>query len=87
MIVFVAFLICLGYGFDRFYLGGGEFFFPVGTIAAFGVGSISAVSSYYSGDRAVLISTGAVPVDQLLSRRKVKRAGSRFASSTMSSKK
>jgi heat shock protein HtpX len=67
MIVFVAFLLFLGYGFDRFYLGGGEFFFPVGTLAALGVGSISAVSSYYSGDRAVLLSTGAVPVDQLLS--------------------
>ena len=60
MIVFVAFLLCLGYGFDRFYLGGGEFFFPVGTLAALGVGTVSAVSSYYSGDRAVLLSTGAV---------------------------
>jgi len=66
MIVFVAFLLFLGYGFDRFYLAGGEFFFPVGTLAALGVGTISAASSYYSGDRAVLLSTGAVPVDQLL---------------------
>jgi heat shock protein HtpX len=68
MIVFVAFLLFLGYGFDRLYLSGGEFFFPVGTIAALGVGSISAASSYYSGDRAVLLSTGAVPIDQLLLR-------------------
>jgi heat shock protein HtpX len=67
MIVFVAFLAFLGYGFDRLYLGGGEFFLPFGTIAALGVGSISAASSYYSGDRAVLLSTGAMPVDQLLS--------------------
>ncbi len=68
MIVFVAFLLFLGYGFDRLYLSGGEFFFPVGTMAALGVGSISAASSYYSGDRAVLLSTGAVPIDQLLLR-------------------
>jgi heat shock protein HtpX len=68
MIVFVGFLLFLGYGFDRFYLGGGEVFFPVGTMAALGVGTLSAASSYYSGDRAVLLSTGAVPVDQLLSR-------------------
>jgi heat shock protein HtpX len=64
----VAFLLFLGYGFDRFYLGDGELVFPIGTIAAFGVGALSAASSYYSGDRAVLLSTGAVPVDQLISR-------------------
>ncbi|HKY19609.1 MAG TPA: M48 family metallopeptidase [Vicinamibacterales bacterium] len=67
MLVFVAFLLFLGYGFDRFYLGGGEVFFPIGTLVAFGVGSFSAVSSYYSGDRAVLLSTGAVPLDRALS--------------------
>jgi heat shock protein HtpX len=68
VIGFVAFLAFLGYGFDRFYLGGGEFFLPFGTISALGVGSLSAASSYYSGDRAVLLSTGAMPVDQVLSR-------------------
>jgi heat shock protein HtpX len=64
---FVAVLLFLGYGFDRFYVGGGEFVFPIGTLAAFGVGSISALTSYYSGDRAVLLSTGAVPLDRALS--------------------
>ena len=67
MIVFVAFLLFLGYGFDRFYVGDGELVFPIGTIAALGVGSLSAASSYYAGDRAVLLSTGAMPLDQLLS--------------------
>jgi heat shock protein HtpX len=62
MAVFVAFLVFLGYGFDRFYAGG-EFVFPFGTVA----GSVSALSSYYKGDRAVLLSTGAIPVDGALS--------------------
>jgi heat shock protein HtpX len=41
--------------------------YPFGTLAALGVGSVSAFSSYYSGDRAVLFSTGAVPIDRALS--------------------
>ncbi len=67
MAVFVAFLLFLGYGFDRFYFGDGEVVFPIGTLAALGVGSVSAFTSYYSGDRAVLLSTGAVPIDRALS--------------------
>lgn len=67
MVVFVGFLLFLGYGFDRFYLGDGEFVFPIGTLTALGVGSVSALTSYYSGDRAVLLSTGAVPIDRALS--------------------
>ena len=67
MAVFVAFLLFLGYGFDRFYIGGDDFVYPFGTLAALGVGSVSAFSSYYSGDRAVLLSTGAVPMDRALS--------------------
>lgn len=63
----VAFLLFVGYGFDRFYIGDGEFVFPIGTLTAFGVGSVSALTSYYSGDRAVLLSTGAVPFDRALS--------------------
>ena len=67
MAVFVAFLLFLGYGFDRFYVGGGEFVFPFGTLTALGVGGASVLGSYYSGDRAVLLSTGAVPIDRALS--------------------
>jgi heat shock protein HtpX len=69
MVVFVGFLLFLGYGFDRFAVGTGNFVFPIGTLTAFGVGSVSALSSYYSGDRAVLFSTGAVPMDAALSAR------------------
>ncbi len=64
MVVFVAFLCFLGYGFDRFYLGGGAMPFPIGSVVALGFGSVSAVSSYFAGDRAVLLSSGAVPIEQ-----------------------
>jgi heat shock protein HtpX len=67
MAVFVAFLMFLGYGFDRFYIGAGELFFPFGTVTALGVGTVSALSSYYKGDRAVLLSTGAIAVESALS--------------------
>jgi heat shock protein HtpX len=67
MLLFGGFLLLLGYGFDRFYLGGGEFVLPFGTLLALGVGGFSAASSYFSGDRAVLLSTGAVPIDRALS--------------------
>lgn len=64
MVIFLGFLLFLGYGFDRFYLGGGELVFPFGTLTAFGVGTFSALTSYYSGDRAVLLSTGAISIDR-----------------------
>src|SRR5207247_11173654 len=57
MFAFVAFLFVLGLGFDTAYLGdlGGSI--PIGSILALGVGSVSAVASYYSGDKAVLLAT------------------------------
>jgi heat shock protein HtpX len=64
MAVFVAFLFFLGYGFDRFYLGGGAMPFPVGSLVAVSVGGLSAWSSYYVGDRAVLLSSGAIAIEQ-----------------------
>jgi heat shock protein HtpX len=63
MVGFVAFLFFLGYGFDRFYLGTG-LRFPIGSVFALAVGSVSALSSYYGGDRAVLLSSGAIPIEQ-----------------------
>jgi heat shock protein HtpX len=66
MAVFVAFIAFLGYGFDRFYLGGGDMPFPVGSVFALGIGTVSALSSYYGGDRAVLLSSGAVAVDRVM---------------------
>jgi heat shock protein HtpX len=63
MAVFVAFLFFLGYGFDIFYLGVGPY--PVTGLVALAIGAISAVAGFYNGDRAVLTSAGAVPIDTL----------------------
>ena len=65
MVGFIGFLFLLGLGFDTFYIGGAGGGFPIGSVAALGVGSASALASYYSGDRAVLLATHAVPVAQL----------------------
>lgn len=62
MALFVAFLFLLGYGFDRFYLGVRGVPIPLGGIVALVAGGTSALSGYYAGDRAVLLSTGAVPL-------------------------
>jgi heat shock protein HtpX len=67
MLVFVGFLLFLGLGFDAFLVGDGEVGFPFGSLAALAGGGASAVASYYSGDRAVLLSTGAVPIERALS--------------------
>lgn len=61
---FMVFLVALGYGFDRFYLGVQGVPFPIGSVVSLGVGSVSALAGYYGGDRAVLLSTGAVPLEQ-----------------------
>jgi len=65
MLAFVAFLFLLGLGFDTFYLGEAGGAFPVGSFLALGVGSVSALASYYTGDRAVLLSTHAAPIAEI----------------------
>lgn len=62
---FVAFVFLLGLGFDLFYLGSRDGYVPVGSSIALGVGSVSALASYYVGDRAVLLATGAKKVAEL----------------------
>jgi heat shock protein HtpX len=62
MLAFVGFLLLLGAGFDVFFIGAGGGFVPVGSLAALGIGSASAAASYFSGDRAVLLSSHAQPV-------------------------
>jgi heat shock protein HtpX len=62
---FMAFLFFLGLGFDAFYIGGAGGSVPIGSIAALGIGSVSALASYYAGDRAVLLATRAVPIGQM----------------------
>jgi heat shock protein HtpX len=60
MVVFIAVLFVLGYGFDLFYLGTDV---PVAGFLALIVGSISVLSGYYKGDLAVLASSGAIPLE------------------------
>jgi len=62
MALFVAVLFLLGYGVDWFYVG---IPYPVAGAVALIVASVSAVSSYLRGDRAVLASSGAVPLEEL----------------------
>src|SRR5207248_1559702 len=65
MFAFVAFLFLLGLGVDTFYLGEAGGVVPVGSLLALGVGSVSALASYYTGDRAVLLSTHAAPIAEV----------------------
>ena len=65
MLAFVAFFLVLGFGFDAFYIGAGGGVVPIGSVIALGVGSVSAAASYFSGDRAVLLSTHAQPIEEL----------------------
>jgi heat shock protein HtpX len=62
---FVAFLLFIGAGFDALYIGAGGGFVPVGSLLALAVGGVSASLSYFAGDRAVLLATGARPVEAL----------------------
>jgi heat shock protein HtpX len=64
MIAFVTFLAVLGLGFDAFYVGAAGGYVPIGTVAALGVGSVSALASYFHGDRAVLAATAARPIEE-----------------------
>ena len=65
MLAFVAFFLILGFGFDAFYVGAAGGVVPIGSVVALGVGSVSAAVSYFSGDRAVLLSTRARPLEEL----------------------
>jgi heat shock protein HtpX len=65
LLLFIGFLFLLGLGFDAFYLGEAGGGFPVGSLLALAVGSVSALVSYYAGDRAVLASTGARPIEDV----------------------
>ena len=60
--LFVAFFVCLGFGFDLFMVGSRDPYVPVGSLLALGVGSMSAAAGYFGGDKAVLTSAGAVPI-------------------------
>ncbi len=65
MIAFIVFLLVLGAGFDAFFFNTGREFVPIGSIVALGVGSVSALVSYYKGDRMVLAASGARPLEEV----------------------
>jgi heat shock protein HtpX len=66
MAVFIALLVGVGAGFDLFIAGGGRTFVPFGSILALAIGSGQAWWSLRFGDRAVLKSSAAAPLDTLL---------------------
>jgi heat shock protein HtpX len=66
MAAFVGALALLGAGFDLFVLGQGEFYAPVATSLAVAIGAGQSWWSLRNGDRAVLRSSAAVPVEERL---------------------
>lgn len=68
MIAFIALALVVGFGFDLFIFSDAEsgVTLPIGTFGAFALSSASAATSYFVGDRAVLRSTKAVPLDEAL---------------------
>ncbi|MFA5794160.1 MAG: M48 family metalloprotease [Candidatus Brocadiia bacterium] len=61
MAMFIVLFLIIGLGFDFFFTG----YFPAGTLVAVIIAVISVLGSYYGGDRVVLASTGARPVNHL----------------------
>ncbi|MFH1227891.1 MAG: M48 family metallopeptidase [Planctomycetota bacterium] len=59
MAMFIALFLVIGLGFDLFLTG----YFPAGTIIALIIAVASVLGGYYGGDRVVLTSTGARPVN------------------------
>ena len=66
MAVFVGFLAVVGAGVDAFVVGNGATFVPAATIAALAIGGGQAWWSLRFGDRSVLGSSSAVPVETRL---------------------
>lgn len=68
MIAFVGLALLVGLGFDLFIFTDSEsgVMLPIGTFGAFALSSASAATSYFVGDRAVLRSTKAVPLETAL---------------------
>lgn len=66
MFVFVGFLALVGAGVDAFVIGNGGPFVPVASIAAVGIGGVQAWWGLRHGDRSVLASATARPLEQIL---------------------
>ncbi len=67
MAVFIGLLVLVGAGFDMFLIGNGTTYVPVGTMAALAIGGGQAWWSLRFGDRAVLKSSAAEPLDEAVS--------------------
>ena len=67
MAMFIALAIFIGLGLDMYVLSEGGRFIPVGTVAALAIGGGQSYWSLQRGDRAVLLSAGAIPLDEKLS--------------------
>lgn len=65
MISFVGFLALIGAGVDAFVIGNGGPFVPVASVAAIGIGGVQAWWGWQHGDRSVLASATAVPLEQM----------------------
>jgi len=66
MAIFVIFLAVIGSGFDLFLIGGGQTYVPFATLLAAAFAGGQAWWSLQRGDRAVLSSSKARPVEELL---------------------
>jgi len=66
MIAFVAFLAVVGGGVDFFLIGDGHFYLPIATTGAVGVGFFSSLITYFHGDKAILASSHAQPLDRTM---------------------
>lgn len=66
MAAFIALLVLVGAGFDFFVLGQGQTYVPLGSVMAVALGGGQAWWSLRFGDRAVLRSAAAQPLDDLL---------------------
>jgi heat shock protein HtpX len=64
MASFVTLVILLGAGFDSLYIGGSGSV-PVGSLLALAIGSTSAAVGYFTGARAVLLSSNARPLAEV----------------------
>jgi heat shock protein HtpX len=69
MLAFIVLALVVGAGFDLFLMADADVdvFLPFGTVTALAISSGSAATSYFVGDRAVLRSTQAIPLETALS--------------------
>jgi heat shock protein HtpX len=78
MALFIGLLLIIGMGFDLFVVGAGQTLVPIGSVAALALGGGQAWWSLRFGDRAVLASSGAKPIEELLANQPAEDAKLRY---------